>query len=95
MWFASAYVDVRVMGLALQLDATLGTEFWIATRMCVGFSAVGLVAVLTGGLVESPFRELAMVCRHHHRRAQRIPKSISKRVDWWGSGWARSCTWVA
>ncbi len=58
-WFAFAYVAVRVLGLGLQVGLQAGTRENATTFYTwLGGSAFGLAAVLVGGLVDSPGREL-------------------------------------
>ncbi len=59
-WFAVAYVVVRVLGLGLQVGLQAGTRENARTFYTwLGGSVFGLAAVLAGGLVDSPGREIA------------------------------------
>ncbi len=58
-WFACAYVTVRVLGLGLQLGLLSSFRENASTLMAwLTGSGIGLVAVLVGGLVASPWREI-------------------------------------
>ena len=58
VWFAVAYVIVRILGLAIQIEATLGTEYFTGTMIWTLLSSIGLVSVLVGALLPSPYREI-------------------------------------
>ena len=58
VWFAVAYVIVRILGLAIQIEATLGTEYFTGAMTWTLLSSIGLVAVLVGALLPSPYREI-------------------------------------
>ncbi len=58
-WFAFSYVIVRMLGLGLQLRLQAGTgENARAFYAWIGGSVFGLAAVIVGGLVDSPGREI-------------------------------------
>ncbi len=58
-WFAFSYVIVRMLGLGLQLRLQAGTrENARAFYAWIGGSVFGLAAVVVGGLVDSPGREI-------------------------------------
>ncbi len=58
-WFAFSYVIVRVLGLGLQVGLQAGTRENPSTFYAwLGGSLFGLAAVLIGGLVDSPGREI-------------------------------------
>ena len=41
-WFAISYVVVRMLGLALQVESTWKTEYWVGTRLFAGLSMINL-----------------------------------------------------
>ena len=58
-WFAFAYVIVRFLGLTLQLVLNFqGQEDARAVAVWVAGSAIGLILVVAGGLLPSPWREV-------------------------------------
>lgn len=58
LWFASAYVVVRALGLGLQLRMARADENRGTVITWVGGSSFGLAAVIAGGLLETPWREV-------------------------------------
>jgi low temperature requirement protein LtrA len=56
LMFATAYAAVRLLGLGLQLKVANHDALRPAVRMFAGISLAGIIAVLAGGMVDSPAR---------------------------------------